>query len=81
MTTFDPKEAIMDDILENDHVNLTIFYYIGDISAVMTIWKWLVAQTTMEGLLQKELLLSCDESYIPKVDVKGMISVKNKKLK
>jgi hypothetical protein len=32
----------------------------------------------MEGFLLKELLSSYDESYIPKVDVEGMISVKKK---
>jgi hypothetical protein len=32
----------------------------------------------MEGFLLKELLLSYNESYISKVDVKGMISVKKK---
>jgi hypothetical protein len=32
----------------------------------------------MEGFSLKELLLSYDESYVPKVDVKGMIGVKRK---
>jgi hypothetical protein len=32
----------------------------------------------MEGFLLKKLLLSYDESYIPKVDVEGMIGVKKK---
>jgi hypothetical protein len=43
MMAFDPREAIMDNILEDDHVNLTILYYLKDISTVMTIWKWLLA--------------------------------------
>jgi len=38
-----------------------------------------VAQTTMEGFSLKELLLSYNESYIPEMDVEGMISVKKKK--
>jgi hypothetical protein len=33
----------------------------------------------MEGFSLKELLLSYDESYVPKVDVEGMISVMEKK--
>ncbi len=45
----------------------------------MIIWKWLLAQTTMEGFLLKELLLSYNESYIPKVDIEGMINVKKTK--
>jgi hypothetical protein len=36
----DPREAILDDILGHDHVNLTILYYLGNILAIMTIWKW-----------------------------------------
>jgi hypothetical protein len=36
----DMKEAILDDILGHDNVNLTIFYYPRDISMVMIIWKW-----------------------------------------
>jgi len=43
---------------------------------VMTIWKWPLAQTIMEGFLLKELLLSYDESYVLEVDVEGMISLK-----
>jgi hypothetical protein len=34
------KEAIMDDILGDNHVSLTIFYCPRNISIVMTIWKW-----------------------------------------
>jgi hypothetical protein len=33
----------------------------------------------MEGFLLKELLLSYNESYIPKVDIEGMINVKKTK--
>jgi hypothetical protein len=47
---------------------------------VMTIWKWSLAHITMDKLLLKELLLSYNESYVPKVDVEGMIGVKKKKL-
>ncbi len=32
----------------------------------------------MDELSLKELLLSYDESYVPKVDVEGMIGVKKK---
>jgi hypothetical protein len=46
----------------------------------MTIWKWLLVQTSMEGFLLKEPLLSYDESYVPKVDTEGMINVKKKKI-
>jgi hypothetical protein len=36
---FNLREAIMDDILGDDHVGLTIFYCLGNISTVMTVWK------------------------------------------
>jgi hypothetical protein len=35
----DPKEVILKDILGDDHVSLTIIYYIEDISTIMIIWK------------------------------------------
>jgi hypothetical protein len=57
---------------------LTILYYPRNISTLMTIWKWSLVQTTMEGWLLKELLLSYDESYVLEVDVEGMIGVKKK---
>jgi hypothetical protein len=41
--TFDSREVILDDILGDDHFGLTILYYLGDISTVMTIWKWPLA--------------------------------------
>jgi hypothetical protein len=73
------KEAILDDILGHDHVGLTIFYCLGDISVVMIIGKWLLTHTTMEGFSLKELLFSYDENYVLKVDVEGIIGVKQKK--
>ncbi len=59
VTIFDPKEAILDDILRHDHVGLNILYCSGDISMVMISSKWPLLQITMEGLLLKELLFSC----------------------
>jgi hypothetical protein len=34
-----PREAILDNILKDDHVGLTIFYYPRDILTIMIIWK------------------------------------------
>jgi len=79
VTVSDPRESILDDILGHDHDGLTIFYLHGDILAIMTIWKWSLIQTTMEGFLLKEFLLSYDENYVLKVDVEGMIGVKKNK--
>ncbi len=39
---FDRREVILDQIVGHDHVGLTIFYCLGDILMVMTIWKWLI---------------------------------------
>jgi len=78
VTTSNPREAILDDILKHDHAGLTILYCLGDISIVMTIWKW--PQTTMEGFSLKELLLSYNENNVPKMDVEAMICVKKKKV-
>jgi hypothetical protein len=38
-----PREATMEDILGQDHVDLTIFYYLGNILIIMIIWKWPLA--------------------------------------
>jgi hypothetical protein len=46
----------------------------------MTIWKWLLFQTTLEGFSLKKFLMSCDESYILDIDIEGMIGVKKKNL-
>jgi hypothetical protein len=66
---FDPKESILGNILQDDHIGLTIIYYPKNISTLMIIWKWLLVQITMEGFSLKELLFSYDDCYVPKVDV------------
>jgi len=72
------REVILENILGDDHVGLTILYCPRNISMVITIWKWSLVQTTVEGFSLKELLLSYNESYEPEVDVKRMISVRKK---
>jgi len=61
----DLKEVILDDILGDGHVSLTILNYARNVSIVMTIWKWPFTQTTMEGFLLKEPFFSYDENYVP----------------
>jgi hypothetical protein len=70
------REEIMENILRDDDVNLTIIYCPRNISAVMIIWKWPLVHTTMEGFSLKEFLLLYDESYVLEVDAEGMIGVK-----
>jgi len=54
-----------------DHVGVNILYCLNNISAVMTIWKWLLAQTIMDWHSLKQLLVSYDENNIPTIDEKG----------
>jgi hypothetical protein len=59
----DLREVILDDILGDGHVSLTILNYPRNVSIVMTIWKWPLTQTTMEGFLLKETFFSYNENY------------------
>ncbi len=34
------REAILEDIFGQNHVDLTIFYYLRNISTITIIWKW-----------------------------------------
>lgn len=38
----DSREAILDNQLSEDHVGVSILYYLNNISIVMMIWKWLL---------------------------------------
>jgi hypothetical protein len=62
------KEVILDDILGEDHVGLTILYYPQNISGVMTIWKWPLIQTIINGNSLHALLCSYDKNSIHEVD-------------
>jgi hypothetical protein len=73
-----PREAILEDILGDDHVGLTILYCPRKSLTIMTIWKWLLVQTTMDGFSLKELLISYDETYMPKKDIARIIGIKKK---
>ncbi len=61
---YDPREAIFDNQLGEDHVGVNILYYSNNISVVMTIWKWLLAQAIVGGYSLKQLLVSYDERKI-----------------
>jgi hypothetical protein len=36
----DPREVVLDNQLSEDHVGMSILYYLNNISVVMMIWKW-----------------------------------------
>jgi len=44
----------------------------------MTNWKWLLAQTVLDGYSLRQLLVSYDESKIPTIDEEGEIGVRKK---
>ncbi len=44
----------------------------------MTIWKWLLAQTIVDGHSLKQVLVSYDENNIPTIDEKGEVGVRKK---
>jgi hypothetical protein len=74
----DLKEAILDNQLGEDHVKMSILYFLNNVSTVMTIWKWPLAQTIVDGYSLRQLLVSCDESKIPTIDEEGEIGVRKK---
>jgi hypothetical protein len=45
----DPKEAVINNKLGEDHVGVSILYCLSDVSIVMIIWKWSFAQIFWMG--------------------------------
>jgi hypothetical protein len=74
----DPHEAIFDDRLGEDHVGLCILYFLAIMSTMMTIWKWLLVQTILDGHPLKEHLMAFNETHILDVDDVRIINVKKK---
>jgi len=76
---FDSKEVILGNILGETHIGLAILYCPKNIYVVMTIWKWLIIQTILNGTSLHALLYSYDRSYVFEVDEERAIGVKKKK--
>jgi hypothetical protein len=51
-----PWDAILDNRFSEDHAGLCIFYFLNNISITMTIWKWSLLQTTLDGYSLKKFL-------------------------
>jgi len=51
-----------------DHVGVNVLYCPNNVSMVMTIWKWPLAQTIMDGYSLKQLFILYDESNIPTIN-------------
>jgi hypothetical protein len=45
----DPREVVFDNKLGEDHVGVSILYCPNNVSAIMTIWKWPLVQTIVDG--------------------------------
>jgi hypothetical protein len=76
----DPYESILDDWLGKDHVGLCILYCPTTMSKLMTIWKWSVAQTILDGYPFIKHLISFNETHITNVDDVGVIGVRKRNI-
>jgi len=74
----DLKEVVLDNQLGEDHVKVNILYYPNNISIVMKIWRWSLAQTIVDGYSLKQLLVFYDENNIPTIDEEAEIGVMKK---
>ncbi len=45
----DPSKLVLGNQLGEDHVKMNILYCPNNILMVVTIWKWMLAQTIMDG--------------------------------
>ena len=80
VVTCDPQEVVLDDRLGEDHVGLCILYCPMIVLAMMTIWKWPLAQTILDGYTFIEHLISFNETHITNVDDLGAIGVKKRNI-
>ncbi len=74
----DPKEVVLDNQLGEDHVGVSILYCLNNISMVITIRKWPLAQTIVDRYFIRQLFVSYDECNIPTIDEEGKIVVRKK---
>ncbi len=49
--TSNPKEAVLDNQLGEDHVGLNILYCPNNVLVIMIIWKWPLSQTILDGFI------------------------------
>jgi len=74
-----PSEIVLNDWLGEDHVGLCILYCPVIMSIVMTLMKWLLGQTILDGYPFKEYFITFNETHILDVDDVGVVGVKKKK--
>jgi hypothetical protein len=54
---------------------MSILYFPNNVSIVVTIWKWMLAQSTVDGYSLRQLLVTYNECNIPTIDEEGEIGV------
>ncbi len=75
---YDPRKAIFNNQLGENHVGVNLLYCPSNVLVVMTICKWSLAQTILDGYSFGQVLIFYDENQIPIVDEEGKTSVKKK---
>ncbi len=71
-------DAILDDQLREDHVGLCILCCPNIVSTVMTIWRWPLARTILDGYSLREHLVKYSKGLVVDDDEVGIIGVKKK---
>jgi hypothetical protein len=74
-----PQDIVLDDRLGEDHVGLCILYCLTIVSILVTICKWLLIQTILDGYLFIKHFITFHETHILDVDDVGVVGVKGEK--
>jgi hypothetical protein len=59
-------------------LGLNILHCPSNVVVVMTIWKWSLSQTNLDGYSLKQFLIPYNENHILVVDEEGEIGVRKK---
>jgi hypothetical protein len=60
----DLKELVLDDDLGEINVGVTILNYPNDRSQIMSIWRWPLLETILDGHFLSSLLIAYDEHHV-----------------
>jgi hypothetical protein len=73
----DLRELVLDDDLGETNVGVTILNCPNDRSQIMSIWRWPLSQTILDGHFLLSLLIAYDEHHLLEED-EGVVGVKKK---
>ncbi len=73
-----PREPILDEDLGETNVGVTILNYTCDIAQVMSIWRWFLSQTILDGFQLFELLVVYNDHHMSNDNDEGALGVKKK---